>query len=76
VLRRLGTPYSDEQIANAELDARAQMEQVAASLRRDGIALGEVQARSEGIALIAYLQSLGHAVREAPVAAAPAGAAR
>jgi cbb3-type cytochrome c oxidase subunit II len=64
-LRRLGTPYGDAEIANAEADARAQMERVAASLRKDGVALGEVEARSEAIALIAYLQSLGHALRAA-----------
>jgi cbb3-type cytochrome c oxidase subunit II len=64
-LRRLGAPYSDAEIANAEADARAQMEAVAASLRKDGIALGEAEARSEAIALIAYLQSLGHALRAA-----------
>jgi cbb3-type cytochrome c oxidase subunit II len=65
VLRRLGTPYGDTEIANAEADARAQMEAVAASLRKDGVTLGEVEAKSEAIALIAYLQSLGHALRGA-----------
>ena len=64
-LRRLGTPYRDAEIANAEADARAQMEALAASLRRDGVTLGEVEAKSEAIALIAYLQSLGHALRAA-----------
>jgi cbb3-type cytochrome c oxidase subunit II len=64
-LRQLGTPYSDAEIANAEADARAQMEAVGASLRKDGVTLGEVEARSETIALIAYLQSLGHALRAA-----------
>ena len=41
------------------------MEAVAASLRKDGIELDATQAESEAIALIAYLQSLGHALREA-----------
>jgi cytochrome c oxidase cbb3-type subunit I/II len=68
-LRRLGHPYSDEAIANAAADARAQAEQVAASLRGDGIELTEAQARSEVLALIAYLQCLGRAVAEEPVAA-------
>jgi cbb3-type cytochrome c oxidase subunit II len=65
VLRRLGTPYSEAEIANAEADAQAQMQAVAASLRKDGVTLGEVEAKSEAIALIAYLQSLGHALRGA-----------
>ena len=64
-LRTLGAPYGDTELANAEADARAQMEAVAASLRRDGVTLGEIEAQSEAIALIAYLQSLGHALRAA-----------
>jgi cbb3-type cytochrome c oxidase subunit II len=64
-LRRLGTPYADAEIANAEADARAQMEAVAAALRKDGVELGALGAKSEAIALIAYLQSLGHALRAA-----------
>lgn len=59
VLRRLGHPYSDAEVANAAADARVQAEQVASVLRRDGIELSEAQAGSETIALIAYLQRLG-----------------
>jgi len=73
VLRTLGHPYSDAEIANAETDAQAQAERVAASLRKDGIALDEIAARSETLALIAYMQSLGRALRESPVAAAGGG---
>jgi cytochrome c oxidase cbb3-type subunit I/II len=69
-LRRLGHPYTDAQIEGAERDARTQAEAIAASVRADGIELDEAAARSEAIALIAYLQSLGRAVREPPVAAA------
>jgi cytochrome c oxidase cbb3-type subunit I/II len=64
VLRGLGHPYDDAQIASAEADARARAEEIAASLRRDGIELSETNARSEAIAVIAYLQSLGTAVTE------------
>ena len=64
-LRTLGTPYTDAEIANAEADARAQLDAVAAGLRKEGVELGEVAARSETLALIAYLQSLGHALRAA-----------
>jgi len=65
VLRALGHPYTDAEIENAVSDLWTQAEGIQASLRRDGIELGEVEARSEGIALIAYLQSLGQALRNA-----------
>jgi cbb3-type cytochrome oxidase cytochrome c subunit len=42
-----------------------QLEAVAASLRQQGIELSAVETESEALALIAYLQSLGHAVRAA-----------
>jgi cytochrome c oxidase cbb3-type subunit I/II len=67
VLARLGHPYTPQEIANAVADARAAAEKIAATLRRDGIALDEVGAHSETIALIAYLQSLGRAVRAGSV---------
>ncbi len=70
VLRTLGHPYTDEEIENAEKDALAQAEAVAKSLRGDGVELDEVGARSEAIALIAYLQSLGRSVAQKSVAAA------
>jgi cytochrome c oxidase cbb3-type subunit I/II len=63
VLRSLGHPYSDAEVANAAPDAEAQMAGIAASLRRDGVELGEVEARSEAVALIAYLQSLGRGAK-------------
>ena len=72
-LRRLGHPYTDEEIENAEANARAEMEKVAESLRGDGVNLGEAGAKSEAIALIAYLQSLGRAVKAAPVQSASVG---
>ena len=70
-LARLGHPYSPEQIASAAEDARPGAARIAESLRRDDIALDELAARSETLALIAYLQSLGHAVSQA---ARPGGA--
>lgn len=70
VLRSLGHPYTDDEVRHAVRDAERQMEAVAASLRADGIELGEVEARSEAIALIAYLQSLGRGA-EARVAGGP-----
>jgi cytochrome c oxidase cbb3-type subunit I/II len=68
VLRRLGHPYSDSEIADAATDAEAQAAQIAASLRADGVHLDEVEEHSETIALIAYLQGLGRTAREQSVA--------
>ncbi len=78
VLRTLGHPYSDAEVEGAVEDAMAQAATIAASLRKDGISLDEVQARSEGVAIIAYLQSLGRHRQAPPVAtagtaSAPAG---
>ncbi len=66
VMRGLGTPYSDADVAGAEAAARAQQATVAASLRAAGIELDAVQEKSETIALIAYLQTLGRAVKNEP----------
>ncbi len=65
VLRMLGAPYEDAEVANAGRDALAQADAIAAELRRDRIELSEAQARSETVALIAYLQSLGTSVKGA-----------
>ena len=76
VLRGLGHPYSDAEVQDAVANARAQADGVAAGLRRDGQALSDAQARSEAIALIAYLQRLGKDLREHPTAVAGTGAGR
>jgi cytochrome c oxidase cbb3-type subunit I/II len=76
VLRKLGHPYSDAEIEGATADAEAHAARIADSLRKDGVHLDEVQERSETIALIAYLQALGHAVREQSVAGAAAEVSR
>ena len=68
VLRRLGHPYSDAEIERAREDAEAQAAGIVASLRRDGIQIDEAGARSEAIALIAYLQSLGRVWKESATA--------
>jgi cytochrome c oxidase cbb3-type subunit I/II len=65
-LRDLGTPYTDAEISDAEPAARAQSAAVAQRLRVAGIELDAVQEKSEVLALIAYLQTLGVAVRTAP----------
>ncbi len=75
-LRRLGHPYSDAEISGAVEDAARQAESIATSLRADGIALDETQARSEAIALIAYLQSLGRAMKQQAATSDLVGVAR
>ena len=66
VLRGLGHPYSDAEIAGAEAAARAQAAQISGELRTAGVKLDPEQERSEVIALIAYIQTLGVALREEP----------
>jgi cytochrome c oxidase cbb3-type subunit 2 len=75
VLRTLGHPYTDAEIANAERDALAEMDRIAEKLRGEGIALEGAAARSEAIAVIAYLQSLGRAWKDAQAPASPSGTA-
>ncbi len=55
-LRKVGVPYSDEAIANAEADMKKQADGIVASLQKDGV---KVSADREIIAMIAYLQRLG-----------------
>jgi cytochrome c oxidase cbb3-type subunit I/II len=74
VLQSLGHPYTEAEVESAERDALAEAERIAAALRAEGVDLSDTEARSEGIALIAYLQSLGRAWKNAE-AAAPGGAA-
>lgn len=57
VLKNLGAPYTDAQVAQADIWAEKQAEAIARSLENDGVPL---EAKSKKlIALIAYLQSLG-----------------
>ncbi|RIL04806.1 MAG: cytochrome-c oxidase, cbb3-type subunit II [Proteobacteria bacterium] len=76
VLASLGHPYTEAQIEGAVADASAQAAQVAAALEADGQKLGELERRSETIALIAYLQRLGRDLAQSPPAVASAGAAQ
>lgn len=68
-LRTLGHPYTDAEVYNAVQDALRQASKVAARIRADGIELDSVGERSEAIAVIAYLQSLGRALRDQPAEA-------
>jgi cbb3-type cytochrome c oxidase subunit II len=55
-LRRLGVPYTDQEIENAEVFARVQAEAIAAEIVEQGGP--ERLADREIVALVAYLQSL------------------
>jgi len=69
-LRSLGHPYDDAEVENAAADAVRQAAAVAASIEASGVELDEVEARSETLALIAYLQSLGRSRQPAATTAA------
>jgi cytochrome c oxidase cbb3-type subunit I/II len=57
-MRRVGVPYTDEEVAGAEADARGQAEALSAELRRDDpTAVG--YERKQVIAIVAYLKRLG-----------------
>lgn len=56
-LRTLGVPYTDEQVANPDVDAQKDAKVIAADLAANGGPAG--LEKTELVALIAYLQSLG-----------------
>ncbi|MCC9137371.1 cytochrome-c oxidase, cbb3-type subunit I [Pontibacter silvestris] len=55
-LKKLGVPYEDEYIANANEELMTQAKQVTTELAKEGL---EVKPEAEIVALIAYLQRLG-----------------
>lgn len=57
VLRKLGVPYSDEEIAGAAESMKAQSEEILGRLKAEKV--DEAQSDREIVALIAYLQKLG-----------------
>lgn len=70
VLRSLGHPYDDSEIAGAEASARAQAETIVSRLRNEGMQVSEVESRSEVVALIAYMQRLGADLARPPLGSA------
>ena len=56
VLRMVGVPYTDDQIANAQADAKAEAEVIVNNLKVSQI---EINWDSDLVALISYLQKLG-----------------
>lgn len=57
VLKYLGVPYDDDTVANADIHAQKQAQEVAADLEANGAPKG--LEKKEIVALIAYLQALG-----------------
>ncbi len=64
VLKNMGTPYSDDQVANADIHAEKQAKEIAKSLEAQGGPSG--LERKEIVAMIAYLQALGQKAKETP----------
>ncbi len=56
VLKMLGVPYTDNQVAEADRWAEAQAATIVESLKAEGI---DIEKNKQIVALIAYLQSLG-----------------
>jgi cytochrome c oxidase cbb3-type subunit I/II len=61
VLRNLGVPFSDDQVANADVMAEKQAQEIATKLEEQGAPKGLQD--KEIVAMIAYLQSLGQKKR-------------
>ncbi len=57
IMKNLGVPYTDEQVANADVHAEKQALEIAQDLKSQGAPAG--LERKEIVALIAYLQALG-----------------
>lgn len=57
VLRQVGVPYTDEQVANADADAMKQAAEIAEGLKKQGVTANIDN--KEILAMIAYLQALG-----------------
>ncbi len=58
-MKTLGVPYSNEDISNAAINMDAQANKIVEELKSQGEAVSDTEAKSEIIALIAYLQRLG-----------------
>ncbi len=56
-LKRVGTPYSDQEIIDAPMTLKTQAEEITKRLKDEGV--DQAEADQEMIALIAYLQRLG-----------------
>ncbi len=68
VLKKLGTPYEDTYIQNAQQELRKQADQIGNNLKRDGVEWPEIE-KKEIVALIAYLQRMGTDIKKLDTAA-------
>jgi len=59
VMRALGVPYSDEEISKAKENLESQANQIVSELKAQGANVSDDTAKSEIVAMIAYLQRLG-----------------
>ncbi len=59
VLSKLGTPYSEDEIFNADENRAKQAEEITQELFKQGVPENKNLARKEIIAMIAYMQRLG-----------------
>ena len=57
VLKNLGVPYTDREVAYADTDAETQAQEISAGLKQQGVT--EKTEGKEIVAMIAYLQALG-----------------
>ncbi len=57
VLKNLGVPYTDREVAYADTDAETQAQEISAGLKQQGVT--EKTEGKEVVAMIAYLQALG-----------------
>lgn len=62
VLKQLGVPYTDDMVTNAESLARQEATEIVHELQHNGVQ--QVSEDSEIVALISYLQILGHQIVE------------
>ncbi len=58
VMQSLGVPYTDEQLAQADLDAQKQAMSIVEDLKQNGVEDPKLEEK-EIVALIAYLQAMG-----------------
>jgi cytochrome c oxidase cbb3-type subunit I/II len=72
LMRKLGVPYTDADVAAAETAQREQAATIVADLATNGV---DVEWNSEMVALISYLQRLGREKGIAPTSSAAAAAA-
>jgi cytochrome c oxidase cbb3-type subunit I/II len=65
VMKTLGVPYSDTEVANAALDLQSQAQKITSELFAQGVDNDPTLEKKEIIALIAYLQRLGTDIKGA-----------